>query len=541
MSFEQCEAKMLRFARCPRPVAVKSVALLFSWGAIGTGAHAADCAVLASLKLEGATVASVTHVNAGPLDVTYFGMLKFATTVPAFCRVAGMASGAIGYEVWLPESGWNGRLLSIGNAGFGGAVSTAQMAEALSKGYAVTGNDTGHQGTGRDWMADPVRVRYWSHDATHLVTAPAKALVKAYYGAPAKFSYFEGCSTGGAQAMEEAELYPADYNGIVSGAPALSYTHLFLSLLWGMKAADRPEAKLPLEALKTLHNAVLKACDAGDGLRDGLIGDPLSCRFDPAQLTCKGGETKDCLTPAQVETARSIYQGPKNSRTGEAIFPGLPYGSEADPTMTEAIAKIPLAYGWTGIQGSLAQMFAIPFFRGVVYRNPDWDWHSLDWDKEVEDLEKDISAKIDSTNADLRPFQSAGGKLLMFQGWGDPLISGKAVIDYRAAVIKQFAQTTGDASAATGKVNDFFRLYMLPGMAHCGGGPGPSKFDALSAVRAWVENGAPPQSLIAETMTIPQLSAAEVPKMSRPICPYPAVARWKGSGDTNAAESFKCD
>jgi feruloyl esterase len=504
-------------------------------------ASAASCSELKSLKLDGATVTSADAVNAGSLSVSYFGLLAVNADVPAFCRVKGVAAEAIGYEVWLPAEGWNGRMLSIGNAGFGGAVSTAQMAEALSKGYAVTGNDTGHQGTGKEWMADPVRVRHWSHDATHLVTQPAKDLVRTYYGAPAKFAYFEGCSTGGAQGMEEAEFYPADYNGIVSGAPALAYTRLFLSLLWGLKAAERPEAHLSFDALKILHSAVLKACDANDGVQDGLISDPLACHFDPAQLTCRAGESLNCLTPAQVETARAIYQGPRNPRTGESIFPGLPYGSEADPALTASVAAIPLAYGWGGIQGPLAQIYPIPFLRGIVHHDPSWDWHSFDWDKDVAELNSTIAPNIDASNADLRPFAASGGKLLMFQGWGDPLLSGKAVIDYRAAVLEQYARHTGSDAAAPGKVEDFYRLFMLPGMAHCGGGPGPSKFDDLTAIRAWVEDGKAPQGLVAETFTIPQLSAGQVLKISRPICSYPLIARWTGHGDPNVADNFTCE
>jgi feruloyl esterase len=517
----------------------KAAAVVFASAAFfclpSVEAFGANCGELVGLKLDGATITSAENVGAGPLKVSFFGMMQITSNVPAFCRVKGVAAASIGYEVWLPAQDWNGRLLSIGNAGFGGAPSTAGLADAIAKGYAATSNDTGHQGNGREWMSDPDRVRHWSRDATHLVTFLAKALISAYYGEPAKFSYFAGCSTGGAQAMEEAEFFPADYDGIVAGAPALSYTRLMLGMLWGLKAAEKPESKIPLETLKVLHSAVLKACDAEDGLSDGLVGNPLACHYDPAELTCKSGETKDCLTPAQVETARLIYQGARNARTGEAIQPGLAYGSEADPASTAATASFALAPGWVGVQGGLAQVYPLPLLRGIAYHNPDWDWHSFDWDKDVADLDNRIGRDIDSNDPDLRAFQSHGAKLLMYQGWGDPLVAPTAVLDYRNAVIKTFA-----AKAPASKVDDFLRVFMLPGVAHCAGGPGPSGFDPLSAVRDWVEKGTAPQRLIAVTQTFPGMSPSGGPKISRPLCLYPRVARFSGRGDPNAAESFEC-
>ncbi len=374
-------------------------------------AHAADCDDLAATKLSGASVTSAELVAEGPLDVSYFGFLPTKVDVPAFCRIKGTAGVSIGYEVWLPQGTWNGRLLSLGNGGFGGSLSTAGMADALLKGYAVTANDTGHQGNGRSWMADPVQVRYWGHDATHRVTGPAKQLIQAFYGTPAKFSYFDGCSTGGGQAMEEAEFYPDDYDGIVAGAPGMSYTHLMLSFLWGAKAADRPGGKIPPDGLKLLHQAVLNACDARDGVKDGLLSDPLACHFDPGVLACKPDQTSGCLSAAQVETARLIYQGPRNPRTGTQIYPGFAFGSEADPDATGPAASGPLAYGWGGIQGPLGEMFAFPLLREIAYHDPKWDWHSFDWDKDVADLDRRVRADITAINPQSQPFQTQGGKL----------------------------------------------------------------------------------------------------------------------------------
>jgi feruloyl esterase len=336
--------------------------------------------------------------------------------------------------------------------------------------------------------------------------------------------------------MEEAEFYPGDYDGVVAGAPGMSYTHLMLSFLWGLKAAERPGGFLPPQTLAVLHKAVLDACDADDGARDGLIGDPPACRFDPGKLLCKAGDEAGCLTPTQVETARLIYQGPRNARTGAALYPGFAFGSEADPAASKAEA---LFYGWTAIQGPLARMFAIPLLQEMVYKDPKWDWRSFDWDSDVADLDRRISADITATDPDLRAFARRGGKLIMYQGWGDPLNGQTLPIQYRDAVIEVFS-TGGAPRAATRTVDGFFRVFMAPGMGHCAGGPGPSQFDALTAVRAWVETGRAPRVLIAVRAPRTGLPDPGPPPMSRPLCPFPGVARWRGTGDVNAAETWRC-
>lgn len=486
-----------------RAILILAAGFLFMAG----GAQAADCAGLAALTLPDARIVSAE-------------MAPEAKDAPAHCRVKGVAATSIGFEVWLPASRWNGRLLSVGNGGFGGQVQTAALTDGLREGYAVTGDNTGHQGDGRAWMADPARVRDWGHSAVHLATAPAKAIVQAYYGAPARFSYFSGCSTGGAEAMEEAEFFPGDYDGILAGAPGMSYAHLMLSFLWGLKAAETG-AVIPQAKLVLLHKAVLDECDGLDGLRDGLISDPEACRFDPARLTCRGDDAPDCLTAAEVHTARMIYQGPRNPRTGAQIYPGFAFGSEADPSSG---AAGPFAYGWGGIQGPLAQMFAIPLMRDMVYRDPKWDWRSFDWDKDVADLDRRVAADITATDPDLRAF-ARHGKLIMYQGWGDPLNAQTLPADYRAEVIGVFG--------AERPVDGFFRLFMVPGMAHCAGGPGLSRFDGLAALRAWVEKDQAPDRIVADG------SPVLGPGASRPLCPYPKSARYEG-GDPRDARSFRC-
>ena len=512
------------------------LALLGAVVLFASPALAGDCGALAAQALDGAQLASAEIVPAGPMTTPVPASVPVTLELPAFCRVRGVAAGSVGFEVWLPVHGWNGRILSVGNAGFGGVQPVNGLAEGLRKGYAVSGNDTGHQGGDPSWMKDPAKVRLWGHTATHLVTGPTKALVAAYYGSPARRAYFEGCSTGGAQAMEEAQFYPEDYDGVVAGAPGMSYAHLMMSFLWGLKAAEPPGALIPPEKLQVLHAAVLAACDADDGLKDGLISDPQACRFDLASVTCKATDTStaQCLTAAQARTARLIYDGPRNSRTGASIYPGFAYGSEADAS----IAK-PLAYGWGAIQGPLAQTFAIPLLRTMVYRDPAWDWRTFDWDKDVAEVDRRVGSDITALSPDLRRFKAHGGRLLIYQGWGDQLNGQALPIEYRRQVI-DFLAAKGAAARAEHDVDGFLRVFMAPGMGHCMGGPGFADFDALTVVQAWVETGQAPDQILA--FRSPPAAPMQAPggREARPICAYPRSARYMGSGSTADAASFKC-
>lgn len=493
-------------------------------------AAAADCGALKALALDGAHVVSAEVMPAGPMTAPVPLSAPATFDLPAFCRVKGVASPSVGFEVWLPIRDWNGRLLSVGSGGFGGDQPLSALAQGLRRGYAVTSNDTGHQGPDPSWMKDPDKVRLWGHSATHLATGPAKALIAAYFGASARHAYFEGCSTGGAQAMEEAQFYSDDYDGVVAGAPGMSYAHLMMSFLWGLKATMPPGALIPPDKFRVLHDAVLAACDADDGLQDGLISDPQACRFDLEAITCKATDAAaaNCLTPAQVLTARRIYAGPTNSRTGAPIYPGFAYGSEADPAATG-----PLAYGWGAIQGPLAQLFAIPLLRTMVYRDPAWDWRSFDWDRDVAEVDRRVGADITALSPDLDAFRRHGGKLLIYQGWGDQFNGQALPIDYRRRVIAALA-AKGGGPRAERDADAFLRLFMAPGMGHCQGGPGFSRLDALSAVQAWVETGKAPDRILATR------AAPAGGKETRPICAYPKVARYTGAGSPADAANFRC-
>ena len=504
---------------------------------------AAACSSLATLRLADTRIVSAEATPAGPMTFKDAQGKPVTVQLPAFCRVKAVVAPSLGTEVWLPEQGWNQQFLGVGSGGFGGDVQFAALAQGLKDGYAVTSNDTGHSGTGRDWMKDPRQVRLWGHDGTHLSTAPAKAILAAYYGKAQQNAYFAGCSTGGAQAMSEAQFYPADYNGIVASAPGMSYARLMLSFIWGLKVASAyPDSQLGPAQLLLLHKAVLARCDAADGSADGLLENPAACDFQPQTLQCKAGENADggqCLTPHQVETVAALHAGPRNPRTGEQIYPGFAWGSEASLTAPPVNAW---SYGWLAIQGPLADIFAIPLLREMVYHDPAWDWRQFDWDRGVADLDHRIGADITATSPDLRAFRAAGGKLIMDQGWGDPLNGQALPITYRQQVMDLLAANGSQAPAAD--VDSFLRLFMVPGMSHCGGGPGPDQFDALGAMRTWVEHGTAPTRIVATKYgKAADAGSTSIPApvaMTRPLCAYPAQARWNGSGALTDEKNFSC-
>lgn len=496
-------------------------------------ARAAPCAQLVALHWPGITITSARSQPAGPFRIPALGPPPPHTArLPAFCRVSGRVAPSIAFELWLPADHWNGRLLAVGSGGFGGYIDYMSLALRLEQGYAVTANDTGHQGTGLQWMHDPKALLAWGHDATHRVSDPAKRIVQSYYGARPAHSYFLGCSTGGDQAMEEAEFYPGDFDGIVAESPGMDYSRLMLSFLWGLKVSSAngvlSEAKLQL-----LHRFVMRRCDGRDGLRDGLLQRPLTCQVSFAPLVCHGANRSGCLTSGEVRTAELMYQGPRDPRTGAQVYPGFVPGSEADPAYSGQLAA---AYGWTLIQGPLATQYAIPLLENTVFGQA-WNWKTFDFDRDVRKVDAALAPRIDAMNPDLRPFAARGGKLIMVQGWGDPYNAPTLPIEYRAQVIATFAASS-NRSRAEGQVDGFYRLFMAPGMGHCLWGPGPSRVHALAAVQRWVENHKAPSELIAAKIIPPAFEPASG-AVRRPLCPYPRYARYLG-GDPSTPAHFRC-
>jgi feruloyl esterase len=498
-----------------------------------TTAFAASCESLATLALKDTTITRAEVVAAGTFqlpDGPGRGPNPYRSLAP-FCRVAATLTPTtdsdIKIEIWLPTAraegapgttAWNGKFQAVGNGGWAGVISYSAMAEALQGGYATASTDTGHVGgRGTFALGHPEKLVDFAWRSEHEMTATAKKVIAAFYGSAPRLSYWNGCSTGGRQGLKAAQMFPEDYDGIIAGAPA---NRTAISL-WIADAVLRdpgryiPPAKYPL-----IHQAALAACDAGDGVKDGLIDDPRRCRFDPAVLLCKqgsstaqgAGDDATCLTAPQVAAARQIYADAVNPRTKKALFASLVPGSEL---------------GW-GAQAAGPEPSPMIYdqYRYVVFKDPKWDWKTFDFDKDVVKGDLPENLIMNATNPDMRPFFSRGGKLILYHGWSDPLIPPANTIKYYEQVVAHM----GGAAKTTGHV----RLFMAPGMGHCSGGEGPDTFDKVKALEDWVERGKAPARLDAS-----HSSSGRVDR-TRPLCPYPQVARYSGTGSIDDAANFTC-
>jgi feruloyl esterase len=482
----------------------------------------ASCEGLAALQLPHTTITKAELVTAGQFVPTTG---KPLTDLPAFCRVTATlkpsADSDIRVEIWMPQSGWNERFNGTGNGGFAGNISYIALAEGLRSGYAVANTDMGMAtppgATASIFINRAERWVDWGYRATHEMTLAAKQIVRAYYARDAKRSYFTGCSTGGEQALMESQRYPDDYDGIVAGAAANDRTGVHVSILWNFAVNEKTAASyLPAASRSLLSHAVMNACDALDGVKDGVIADPTKCQFDPASLQCKEPDQQNCLTSAQVQTAKEIYSGPSNPRTGDSLYPGLPRGSE---------------FGWDGLDrtpGPTAMPPYAPIFQWVF--GPDWNWRQFDFDHQDAIFTQKLAAMVNATSPDIDTFRAHGHKLLIYHGWADWLVAPGETINYYNAVL---TRAKDDPT-----INQSVRLFMVPGMSHCSGGPGATHFDALGAVVDWVEHGVAPDKIIAGTL--PPADSTGVVNTQRPLCPYPRTAQYQGSGSTNDASSFAC-
>lgn len=482
------------------------------------------CQGLTKLALPDVTITSATEVSAGPFSLPGGRGGAAPVTVPDFCRVAGFVQPEIKFEVWLPAN-WNRKFLMVGNGGLAGSISYSAMVAPLTRGYATASTDTGHTADNDGhWIQGHMdRVIGYAHLGVHLTTEAGKGILRAFYGAPQQQSYFDGCSNGGQEALAEAQRYPQDYDGIIAGDPANYWTHLMMGAhLWITQALSaKPDSYIPSSKTQMISAAVYAACDALDGIKDGIINDPRKCRFDPSTLLCKSGDQPDCLTAAQVETVEKIYQGARTS-DGRQIFPGLLPGGEGPG-------------GWpTWITGAAPgrgshSTLAMPVFSYMVFNDPKWDFRSFRWDR-TGDLDSDVDLvdaalgpTFNNMNPDLRAFQKHGGKLIQYHGYSDPDISPLNSINYYQSVEQQM-----------GDPRSFYRLFMVPGMFHCSGGPGPNVFDTVTALEQWVEQGKAPSQIVASHRT------GGAVDRTRPLCPFPQEAQWKGSGSTDQAENFVC-
>jgi feruloyl esterase len=439
--------------------------------------------------------------------------------LPAFCRVAATLKPAsdsdIKIEIWLPAAGWNGKFQAVGNGGWAGVISYSAMAQALEHGYATTSTDTGHVGaTGSFALGHPEKLTDFGYRAVHEMTVKAKAIVAAFYGDAPKISYWNGCSTGGRQGLKEAQRFPGDYDAIIAGASANPRTHLSTWQIWlAQGILNDPANHIPAAKYPVIHKAVLEACDATDGLKDGLLNDPTLCHFDPKVIACKEGDAPTCLTGPQVEAVRRMYTSPKNPRTSQEIFPPVEPGSEL---------------GWSMLlAGPEPFSAATDQFRYVVFKDPGWDWRTLNFDSDVALADKIDNDTINAIDPNLKPFLARGGKLLMYHGWADPGVAPRASINYY--------KTAVDTLGGEAKTSDSIRLFMVPGMGHCGGGEGPNTFEMMTALEQWKEQGQTPVRIVAAHRT-----AGKVDR-TRPLCAYPRVAKYKGAGSIDDAANFTCE
>lgn len=492
-------------------------------GAIGLeqSTTASDaCAGVRQLRLPGASITAADTVAPGafvpPTPANAAATKRFAA-LPAFCRVQATltptADSDIRIEVWLPASGWNTRFQAVGGRALGGIIVYPAMADALAAGYATASTDTGHVGGGGAFgLRHPEKIVDHGHRAIHEMTVAAKAIVAAFYARPAQRAYFNGCSLGGRQGLAEAQRYPQDYDGVVAGDIAHNITDLYASRLTQHQFAHRSASSaLDQAALRTLNAGAVRACDAADGVADGVIDRPQQCRFDPATVACGApGADANCLNPEQVETARFLYKPVVRPDTGAVVSNGLMPGSEA---------------GWGAILGAEPERNSVEVYRYVVFSNALWDWRTFDLTTALKAAPASLLREIDAVNPDLTTFFGRGGRLLLTHGWADPQTPPLNGIDY---------YTRTKAAVGTAAADASLRLFMVPGMGHCEGGVGTDTFDAMEPLSQWVERGVAPERFEARRV----VDGAVV--RTRPLCAYPNVARWNGTGDSNAAANFSC-
>ena len=482
---------------------------------------AASCESLASIKLPNTTITSANAVAAGAFtpptpDGSATAASQFSA-LPAFCRVTATLTPSsdsdIKVEVWLPISGWNGKFQAVGNGGFAGVISYPALAAAVTAGYASASTDTGHKGNTMAFaLGHPEKVIDFAYRAVHEMAVQAKAIVNAYYGGAPNRSFWNGCSQGGRQGITEAAKYPSDFDGIVAGASGINNMHLMVARMVINVFSHRSEdSYIPPAKYGLIHEAALQACDALDGVKDGVIENPRVCHFDPKVLVCKGADSPTCLTPAQAETAKALYAAVKNPKTGAEVMPALLQpGSEL---------------GWAILAGPEPIQYTTEEVQYIGFRDANWDWHRFNAATDIDIALKADNGLLDFTDPNLKPFFDRGGKLLMYHGWADPLITPMNSVNYFNDVVRKLG------SAVVGKS---IELYMVPGMNHCQGGPGTDTFDKMAAIEQWFAGGAAPKQILASHLTSGTVDR------TRPLCPYPEVAAYKGTGNTDDAANFVC-
>jgi feruloyl esterase len=472
--------------------------------AVSAPLRAQSCGSLAKLASPQVTI-TLTQVTQAAGEIS---------GLPPFCRIAAKlkptADSEIGIEAWLPITGWNGKYMAVGSGGWGGSIAYREMAEALRRGYATSATDDGHTGSsGRFLMGHPEKFVDFAYRAEHQMATETKALIKAFYGHDPHYSYWNGCSGGGREGLLQAARYPDEFDGVIAGDPANVRRNAWALWLANQTFKDAA-AYIPPNKYPMIHQAVLAACDAVDGLKDGLIDDPTRCQVDFKQLECKAGDAPDCLTARQVQSAQTIIS-PAKDAAGHVLFERLEPGTELR---------------WARLVGGPepAELF-LDQFRYLVYHDPDWDWRTFVLDRDAAKANA-INKNVDELDPHLADFAKHNGKLLLYHGWADQQVAPGSTVDFYQQTIK----LSEDAPAAS----NWIRLFMVPGMGHCSGGEGPDTFDKISVLEQWVEQGRAPDRIIASHQT------AGKPDRTRPLCPYPQTARYQGNGSIDDAANFVC-
>lgn len=484
------------------------------------------CENIGSAAPANTTITTAAPVPAGTFKApapSFPGMGADYSGLPDFCRVTGSIKPTpdsdIQFELWLPAENWNGRFMQTGNGVAAGSIVISSLTDPLMRGYAVTNTDTGHKGAGDSFawaVGHPEKLIDYGHRAAHELTVAGKAITAAYYGRAPEKSYWNGCSTGGRQGLMEAQRYPDDYDAIIAGAPANNWTSL-VSLSAMMENNFGPDG-LGIDKLGVLKAAAISSCDALDGVTDGVISEPDTCPFDPASTRCSVGQTGQCLTPEEVTIAKRFYAGVVTS-DGKVHMPGTGPGSEQLWSLTAS------------------PMFNIGtnFYRDVVFKDPDWNPGTFDINANLPAAIRVDNGTINAMDPDISAFIENGGKLLLYHGTIDGLIPYGNTVNYYNSVVDLLGEN---------KIKDNVKLYVVPGMSHCSGGNGVFQIDWLSAMEEWIENDRTPGTLpgvrpdvIPGAFGAPPVSGNG---FTRPLCPYPEIAGYKGSGDDRDSANFEC-
>ena len=552
--------------------ACAAMGLFASTAISGTPAAASPCTNLQSVQLRDTTITSATDNTSGVF--TPPGSTPI-TGLPPFCRVTATltpsSDSSIAIEVWLPESGWNGRFLGTGGGGFQGVITYTELAAGISAGFATTNSDLGTGSSGCNPLfcgsdgnmgnplaiafgdpaaastglfGHPERIKDFGYRAIHLMTVRGKEIGSAFYKQNAHRSYFAGCSTGGQNALMEAQRFPDDYDGILAGAAAFNRTHLHMAGLstWQNTHAT-PGRFLQPGQLTLVNQTVLKQCVGQDGgaSTDQFLTDPRDCHFDPKVLLCTGGKVPPaCLAAEQVTTMQNYYAGTIDPVTRQVINPGSERGNETDD-----VTALGIAFAERLPEPPFDGLFYWVFGPSFGYPTSAVNFANFDFNRDVDKVDDKLAAVLNATSTDLSDFRKHGGKLLMYHGWADPLIPSPSSINYFNALVGdeghgggfQQASYGGGGNQALARTQSYARLFMVPGMHHCSGGPGPNTFDALTPLVNWVEQGVAPETIVATKFVNDTPPAVQ---MTRPLCVFPKVAKYKGNGSTNVAANFTC-